>query len=70
MMLYTNRVDGAGVTQMKVPQMKPIHAPMLSLPADFDVQPPHVEPDAPTRVLLAVIAKHPGAVEDVLRTAI
>jgi putative transcriptional regulator len=26
-------------------------------------------PDAPTRVLLAVIAKHPEAVEDVLRTA-
>src|SRR5690348_13038658 len=26
-------------------------------------------PDAPTRVLLAVIAKHPGAVEDVLRKA-
>jgi len=26
-------------------------------------------PDAPTRVLLAVIAKHPDAVEDVLRTA-
>lgn len=24
-------------------------------------------PDAPTRVLLAVIAKHPEAVEDVLR---
>ena len=27
-------------------------------------------PDAPTRVLLAVIAKHPEAVEDVLREAI
>lgn len=27
-------------------------------------------PDAPTRVLLAVIAKHPQAVEDVLRKAI
>ena len=26
-------------------------------------------PDAPTRVLLAVIAKHPDAVEDVLRKA-
>ena len=26
-------------------------------------------PDAPTRVLLAVIAKHPEAVEDVLRKA-
>ncbi|HXA49632.1 MAG TPA: helix-turn-helix domain-containing protein [Candidatus Acidoferrum sp.] len=26
-------------------------------------------PDAPTRVLLAVIAKHPDAVEDVLRRA-
>lgn len=26
-------------------------------------------PDTPTRVLLAVIAKHPEAVEDVLRTA-
>jgi putative transcriptional regulator len=26
-------------------------------------------PDAPTRVLLAVIAKHPEAVEDVLRRA-
>ena len=26
-------------------------------------------PDAPTRVLLAVIAKHPAAVEDVLRKA-
>jgi putative transcriptional regulator len=26
-------------------------------------------PDAPTRVLLAVIAKHPAAVEDVLRRA-
>jgi putative transcriptional regulator len=26
-------------------------------------------PDAPTRVLLAVIAKHPGAVEDVLGKA-
>lgn len=26
-------------------------------------------PDAPTRVLLAVIAKHPAAVEDVLRQA-
>jgi putative transcriptional regulator len=26
-------------------------------------------PDAPTRVLLAVIAKHPDAVEDVLRAA-
>jgi len=26
-------------------------------------------PDAPTRVLLAVIAKHPEAVEDVLRQA-
>jgi putative transcriptional regulator len=26
-------------------------------------------PDTPTRVLLAVIAKHPGAVEDVLRKA-
>ena len=26
-------------------------------------------PDAPTRVLLAVIAKHPEAVEDVLRNA-
>ncbi|MGA2712955.1 MAG: helix-turn-helix domain-containing protein [Bryobacteraceae bacterium] len=26
-------------------------------------------PDAPTRVLLAVIAKHPEAVEDVLRVA-
>ena len=27
------------------------------------------QPDAPTRVLLAVIAKHPEAVEDVLRKA-
>src|SRR5436309_1898320 len=27
------------------------------------------QPDAPTRVLLAVIAKHPEAVEDVLRRA-
>lgn len=27
------------------------------------------KPDAPTRVLLAVIAKHPEAVEDVLRKA-
>ena len=27
-------------------------------------------PDAPTRVLLAVIAKHPEAVEDVLRKAL
>jgi putative transcriptional regulator len=26
-------------------------------------------PDAPTRVLLAVIAKHPEAVEDMLRKA-
>jgi hypothetical protein len=26
-------------------------------------------PDAPTRVLLAVIARHPEAVEDVLRAA-
>jgi DNA-binding transcriptional regulator YiaG len=26
-------------------------------------------PDAPTRVLLAVIAKHPEAVEDVVRKA-
>lgn len=28
-----------------------------------------VPPDTPTRVLLAVIAKHPEAVEDVLRKA-
>jgi putative transcriptional regulator len=74
---------GARVTVVQVPDIdiRRIRAAMGLSQAQFATKfgfPPatlrnweqgRARPDAPTRVLLAVIAKHPEAVEDVLRKA-
>jgi putative transcriptional regulator len=75
--------DNVQVTLVHVPQVdvRKVRAKMGLSQAQFATKfgfPPATlrnweqgrsQPDAPTRVLLAVIAKHPEAVEDVLRKA-
>ncbi len=75
--------DNARVTLVQVPEVdvRDVRAKMGLSQAQFAIKfgfPPATlknweqgrsRPDAPTRVLLAVIAKHPEAVEDVLRRA-
>ena len=75
--------DNVGVTLVQVPKVdvRKVRLKMRLSQAQFATRfgfPPATlrnweqgrsHPDAPTRVLLAVIAKHPEAVEDVLRKA-
>lgn len=75
--------DGVRVTLVKAPEVdvRDVRTKMGLSQAQFATKfgfPPATlrnweqgrsRPDAPTRVLLAVIAKHPEAVEDVLREA-
>ena len=72
-----SRLDGCYVLKTDLPPSAAVGLSQAQFATKFGFPPAtlrnweqgRARPDAPTRVLLAVIAKHPEAVEDVLRKA-